>query len=201
MPSTATPPAAATAGPEATARASGRAVESPTARDTGLADESPTARDTGRADERPAVGPARELAAAEGLDADAAAGLPAPSFQRVSPLATAPPPGTAPELDLRAGELVEARLPADAPSLLLRLPFPGSAPAGGEVEVRVTSPDGRRELRERVRLPAGAAGAAGPVRLELPRAWLAAGVHRVEVHPRDTPGAEPLVFSFRVAEP
>jgi hypothetical protein len=148
----------------------------------------------------PAMAPAAEsLRAAARPDASDTA-------ERADLLASAPPPAAAPraappELELRAGELVEARLPAAAPALVLRLPVPASAEAGVEAEVRVTSPDGRRELRERLRLPPGAGGGAGPARLELPRDWLGAGVHRVELHLRDAPGVEPQIFSFRVGGP
>jgi Putative zinc-finger len=107
-------------------------------------------------------------------------------------LAARQAPGAAmPMPAVPAGGTVELRA-GGAPSVRLRLGRPAAA-ATGPAEVVVVSPDGRRELHERVTVPA-----AGPVEVDLPIAWLGGGTQRVELR-RD--GAVLAAYGVAVAPP
>jgi hypothetical protein len=104
-------------------------------------------------------------------------------------------------LRLEAQRPVEIDLPVDR-DLELWIPIPAGTPAGQEVEVRVTSARGRRELRERVAVPAAlpARGGVREVSVRIPRGWLDAGAYRIDLQlPAGAPGAErPIRFSLVV---
>jgi hypothetical protein len=99
---------------------------------------------------------------------------------------------------------VEIDLPVDR-DLELRIPIPAGTPAGQEVEVRVASARGRRELRERVAVPAAlpARGGVREVSVRIPSGWLDAGAYRIDLQlPAGAPGAErPLRFRLVVNAP
>jgi hypothetical protein len=107
-------------------------------------------------------------------------------------------------LRLDAQRRVEIDLPVDR-GLELRIPIPAGTPAGWEVEVRVASARGRRELRERVAVPAAlsARGGVREVSVRIPSGWLDAGAYRIELQlPAGAPGAErPIRFSLVVNAP
>ena len=87
----------------------------------------------------------------------------------------------------------------------LRIPIPAGTPAGQDLEVRVASARGRRELRERVSVPAAlpAPGGVREVSVRIPSGWLEAGAYRIDLKlPAGAPGAErPLRFSLVVKAP
>lgn len=81
----------------------------------------------------------------------------------------------------------------------LRVPLPVGTPPDGEVELRIASADGRRELRERVALrPQAGRDVPREVLLRVPRSWFAPGSYRVALGP---PGGEPLGPRYRVFVP
>ncbi|MDJ0866651.1 MAG: zf-HC2 domain-containing protein [Myxococcota bacterium] len=92
----------------------------------------------------------------------------------------------------RAGQVVVADEPqVGVPALVALRGFRLQVPLGpdlagpAEVEVRVTGPDGRRELRERLQIEPGVRSA----ELEIPPRWLGAGRHRVELRAAGEPAA------------
>ena len=98
----------------------------------------------------------------------------------------------APTLSLKANRVVDVSAPSIRGEIRLRIPLPGGWGGEREVQIRVSDPTGRRELREdRAREPG-----ATEVEIGVPAAWLTPGVYRVEL-------AAPMsgstaVFAFRV---
>jgi len=81
-------------------------------------------------------------------------------------------------------------VPGEPQLLRLRIPL---LPSDAAVEVRLVAPDGRRALVERFDAPDG------PVALRVPRSWLGAGTHRLEIRTpeggRDLPLEVPAALS------
>ena len=75
----------------------------------------------------------------------------------------------------------------------LSVPVPAEL-SPGQGQVRVRDADGRRELRERVDVPAAGA-AERRVTVRVPRGWLDPGSYRVEL---EGAGAPPAAFAFEI---
>jgi hypothetical protein len=166
-----------------------------------------------------AAEPPRALGSSKGAAAPEMAAAELPSAPRAASrarrMALLPAADLARPAELRLEEPAEAlRLDAQRPleidmpvgrDLELRIPIPAGTPAGKELEVRVASERGRRELRERVAVPAAlpAPGGEREVSVRIPAGWLDAGAYRIDLQlPADAPGAErPLRFSLVVNAP
>ncbi len=95
-------------------------------------------------------------------------------------------------LRLQADRIVDIPAPSIRGEIRLRIPLPGGWGGEREVQIRVSDPTGRRELREdRAREPG-----ATEVEIGVPAAWLTPGVYRVELAAQMS-GAT-AVFAFRV---
>lgn len=98
-------------------------------------------------------------------------------------------------LTLRQGEPVAVPKAALRGLLTLRVALPDAARAADEVEVRVLDPEGRREMRERVRPP----HTEPYLDVRLPADWLIPGTYRVELAVIDAHASARRVFEFSFA--
>jgi hypothetical protein len=108
-----------------------------------------------------------------------------------APVAVTPSPRDLVRLD--AWRTTRVHPPQDVAVLRLAIPVP-AALSTGEAQVSVSDAGQRRELSERVEVPAAGA-AARRVTLHVPRSWLAPGTYRVEL---DGAGAPPARFTLEV---
>lgn len=139
-----------------------------------------------------AAGPAHEprgLAAALQSEPQALAG--GTSRAAPAPMAAAAPPRDL--VRLEAWRTARVRPPQDVAVLRFAVPVPAALHAG-TAQVRVSDAEQRRELGERVEVPAAGA-AERRVTLHVPRSWLEPGVYRVEL---EGAGAPPVRFAFEV---
>jgi hypothetical protein len=126
-----------------------------------------------------------------------AAGAESPVLRQ--PLADAPQRRK--ELRARAaGEVAALPVPApvfDPGSSTLSVPLPELLAPDAVVEIRVTSPDGAREIRERFAVGVGVTR----LEMKLPAAWLAPGTYRVERRIRGVEASIERTSEFRVEIP
>jgi hypothetical protein len=100
----------------------------------------------------------------------------------------------------RAGEVTTPARPApffDADSSILSVPLPEDLAPGDVVEIRVASPDGAREIRQRLEVGSGETR----VEIRLPRSWLGSGTCRVERRIRGADASIERTSEFRVPIP
>jgi hypothetical protein len=121
----------------------------------------------------------------------AAAPAGAPAGAGSSPADSGEPPFTK-VLTLRQGEPVAVPKAALRGLLTLRVALPDAARAADEVEVRVLDPEGRREMRERVRPP----HTEPYLDVRLPADWLIPGTYRVELSTIDAHTSVTRAFGF-----